>query len=82
MNTADADTRLHYWREGSTEVDFVIERRGALAAVEIKTGAGVAKHSGLDEFCRRHPEARRWLVGSDELPLGEFLRQDAANWTR
>ena len=82
VNTADADTRLHYWREGSTEVDFVIERRGALAAIEIKTSAGVAKHSGLDEFCRRHPEARRWLVGTDELPLGEFLRQDAAYWTR
>jgi uncharacterized protein len=82
VNTADADTRVHYWREGDIEVDFVLEHRGKLAAIEIKTGAGVARHTGLDEFCRRHPHAKRWLVGTDALPLGDFLRQDAAEWTR
>jgi uncharacterized protein len=83
VNTADAETRVHYWREGDIEVDFVVERRGQLAAIEVKTGAGVGRHAGLDEFCRRHPEAARpWLVGTDELPLSEFLRQDAAYWTR
>lgn len=82
VNTSEADTRLHYWREGDLEVDFVVEHRGKLAAIEVKTNTGVAKHTGLDEFCRRHPETRRWLVGTNELPLGDFLRQDAAYWTR
>lgn len=82
VNTADADTRIHYWREGDIEVDFVVECRGKLAAFEVKTAPGVSRHPGLDEFCRRHPDARRWLVGSDALPLGEFLRQDASYWTR
>jgi uncharacterized protein len=82
VNTADADTRIHYWREGDIEVDFVIECRGRLAAVEVKTSAGISRHPGLDEFCRRHPDARRWLIGSEELPLGDFLRQDATYWTR
>jgi uncharacterized protein len=82
VNTSDADTRLHYWREGDIEVDFVIEHRGKLAAIEVKTTSGVKRHTGLDEFCRRHPDARRWLVGTEELPLGEFLRQDASYWTR
>jgi len=81
VTTADADTRVHYWREADMEVDFVVESRGKLAAVEVKTVQGMTRHRGLDEFCRRHPDARRWLVGSDELPLGEFLRQDAAYWT-
>jgi uncharacterized protein len=81
VNTADADTRIHYWREGDIEVDFVIECRGKLAAIEVKTGSGVIRHKGLDEFCRRYPIARRWIAGSDELPLGEFLRQDASSWT-
>ena len=82
LTSADSDTRIHYWREASQEVDFIVERLGRLAAVEVKTTPGVVRHRGLDEFCRRHPDAKRWLVGSDELPLGEFLRQPAAHLTR
>jgi uncharacterized protein len=82
VNTADADTQLHYWREASLEVDFVLERRGKLVAIEVKTTPGVSRHTGLDAFCKRYPQAKRCLVGSDELPLGEFLRQGAADWTR
>ena len=82
VNTADADTRIHYWREGDIEVDFVVESRGKLAAIEVKTASGVTRHPGLEEFCRRHPGTRRWLAGTEELPLGEFLRQDASYWTR
>lgn len=80
INTADADTHIHYWREGDLEVDFVVERRGQLAAIEIKTNPGSTRHSGLDEFCRRYPKAQRWLVGTEELPLGDFLRQHASYW--
>ena len=79
--TADADTRIHYWRDSDMEVDFVVESRGKLAAVEVKAVSGITRHRGLDEFYRRHPDARRWLVGSDDLPIGEFLRQEAAYWT-
>lgn len=82
VNTADPDTQIHYWREGNIEVDFVVECRGRLAAIEVKTTSGVTRHHGLVEFVRRHPGTRPWLVGSEELPLGEFLRQDAPYWTR
>jgi uncharacterized protein len=82
VNTADSDTRIHYWREGDIEVDFVIESRGKLAAIEVKSTPGTNRHAGLEEFYRRHPDAHRWLVGTEELPLGEFLRQDASYWTR
>jgi predicted AAA+ superfamily ATPase len=82
VNSADSETRIHYWREGDIEVDFVVECRGRLAAIEVKTGTGVTRHKGLDEFCRRYPDTRPWIAGSDELPLGEFLRQDASYWTR
>jgi predicted AAA+ superfamily ATPase len=82
INSADTDTRIHYWREGGLEVDFVIEHRGRLAAVEVKSGnvgAG-ARHAGLDEFTQRFPSCKRWVVGSESLPLGEFLRYSAAHW--
>jgi uncharacterized protein len=82
VTSADADTRIHYWREADMEVDFIVECRGRLAAIEVKSGPGVHRHHGLDEFCRRRPDTRRWLVGSEDLPLGEFLRQDALYWTR
>lgn len=82
LNTADPDTRIHYWRERDLEVDFVVEHRGQLAAIEVKAGFEPAWHRGVAEFCRRNPEARRWVVGGNELPLGEFLRQPAAYWTR
>lgn len=82
LNSADADTRVCYWREGDIEVDFVVEWRGRLAAIEIKTNPSATRHPGLDAFCQRHPDARRWLVGTAELPLGEFLRQPASSWTR
>lgn len=79
-NTADADTRLYYWRDGALEVDFVIEHRGRLAAIEVKSGRAGTVHPGLDEFVRNHPGCRSWLVGSDMLPVGEFLRYPAAHW--
>lgn len=82
LNSADPDTKLFYWSERDKEVDFIVEHRGHLAAVEVKLAARPGARGGLHEFCRRHPEAKPWLVGSDELPLGEFLLQPAANWTR
>ena len=73
---------LAYALEGNKEVDFVVEHRGRLAAIEIKLISATTAHTGLYEFCRRNPAARHWLVGSEELPLGEFLQQPASFWTR
>ena len=80
INTADGDTKLHYWRDGDDEADFVVERRGRLTAIEVKSRPDAARHRGLDEFQRRHPNARTLLVGGDEMPLGEFLRRPATEW--
>jgi uncharacterized protein len=82
LNTADADTKLFYWNERDKEVDYVVEHRGRLAAIEVKLAATTGIHSGLQEFCRRHPSAKPWLVGRESLPLGEFLQQPATFWTR
>jgi hypothetical protein len=80
INTADQDTRVHYWRESNLEVDFVVEHRGRVAALEVKSQGASGRHAGLDEFARRYPDSRCWTVGSDALPLGEFFLRSAADW--
>jgi predicted AAA+ superfamily ATPase len=79
-NTALGDTRIHYWNEDNQEVDFIVQHRGRLAGIEVKSGRLKGAHTGLEEFSRRYPGCRTWVVGSDELPLGEFLRYPAAHW--
>ena len=80
VNTTETDGRVHYWREGGLEVDFVVEHRGRLAAIEVKSGKASAAQPGLAEFSRRHVNCSNWLVGGDALPVGEFLRYPAAHW--
>ena len=57
---------------------------GRLAAIEVKSQVGhvAGTHRGLAEFAKRHLDARCHLVGSDELPVAEFLMRPAAEWTR
>lgn len=80
VNTAETGTRVHYWREGGLEVDFVVEHRGGLAAIEVKSGKKGSTQPGLTEFARRHPRCATLLVGADGIELGEFLRYPAAHW--
>jgi uncharacterized protein len=80
VNTAGSSVQIHYWREGGSEVDFVVERGKQLAAIEVKSGTVRGQQKGLAEFASRHKHCRRWVVGGEELPLGEFLRYPAAHW--
>lgn len=80
VNTASAGTQIHYWNEGGLEVDFVVERGNRLAALEVKSGGVRGPLKGLDHFVGRNKCCRRWVVGGDELSLGEFLRYPAAHW--
>ncbi len=80
INTADGDIRVHYWRDGDDEVDFVLESRCRLIAIEVKSRPDSNGHRGLVEFHRRNPNSRKLLVGGDDMPLGEFLRRPATEW--
>ena len=80
VNTAGTDTRVQYWRERGLEVDFVIECRGKVAAIEVKSGKAGSMQPGLTEFSRRHGGCKTWLVGTEALAVGEFLRYPADHW--
>ncbi len=79
-NTAAPDCRLHYWRDGTNEVDFVLERGTRLAAIEVKSGTVPAQLRGLDAFERAFGACRRLTVGDGGIPLAEFLSYPAEHW--
>jgi predicted AAA+ superfamily ATPase len=68
-----------YWRDGRHEVDFVVSHGAKTWAVEVKSGRGL-KSPGLEEFHRRYPRARHWLIGESGVPLTEFFAQPASHW--
>ncbi len=67
------DFSVYYWRERNDEVDFVLEKRGKVVAVEVKTTQYKTK-KGMDAFKRRFNPYKIYLIGEDSLPWDEFLR--------
>ena len=80
FNTAASDMRLHYWREGSHEVDFVLQRGPRIVAIEVKSGEKRMPLEGMDEFEGRFNPGRSLLVGEGGIPLNEFLTAPAGEW--
>jgi predicted AAA+ superfamily ATPase len=67
---------LYYWREGDREVDFVLERKGRLIALEVKSApSGVMP--GMDAFRRRFHPDKVYLIGPSGIPWEELLGVDA-----
>ena len=66
---------VRYWRDASLEVDFVVERKGAVMAVEVKSGdsTGSGDLRGLQAFADRFSPDRAVVVGTGGVPLDVFL---------
>lgn len=73
------DWLVTYWRDGNHEVDFVVSHGERDWAIEVKSGRPRA-NSGMVAFRRRHPHCDVWLLGSDGIPIEEFLARPAAEW--
>lgn len=79
-NGRGRSTALGYWREGHHEVDYVAASRGRAPLVfdvELRP-PGVS--SAFSAFERRHPGARRLVVGGRGIGLQEFLAEPATHW--
>jgi len=79
-NSGYPSCRLHYWREASHEVDFVIEQGHRIAAVEVKSGMAQNQTKGLNLFEEKFGTCRKHLVGEGAIPLAEFLSYPADHW--
>lgn len=63
---------LHYWREKNNEVDFVIERKGKVIGLEVKSGTS-GRTSGMAAFQKRFNPEKVLLIGNGGLPWQDFL---------
>ena len=79
LNLANKDSlsKLYYWRDGDTEVDFVVRYGGEVLAIEVKSKLSDAVPENLAEFVRRFPGARTLLIGENGLKLHDFLMIEA-----
>lgn len=76
INSAQASGfNVYYWRHRDEEVDFVLEQRGRVIALEVKSGRGGGT-KGMKTFDEQfHPE-KVLLVGRAGISWQEFLSID------
>lgn len=70
---------LTYWREGNKEVDFILEWRKQLYAIEVKSGRK-KRAGGLDAFLTLYPHAHPIIISRDNYNVflkdpGKFLER-------
>lgn len=64
---------VYYWRHRNDEVDFVLEKKGEVIGIEVKSGA-IQKAPGMVAFKERFQPDKVLLVGNSGLPWQEFLK--------
>jgi len=70
----DSTRSLYYWRRGDLEVDYVVEARSTLSAIEVKSGRPRKDDAaGMAAFARLYSPRESTLVGSGGVPLEVFL---------
>ena len=67
--------RIHYWREGGYEVDFVLEHRGKVIGLEVKSGK-TQTGIGMPAFRKAASPDKVFLIGSSGIPWETFLAID------
>lgn len=64
---------VHYWRHRNDEIDFVLERKGKLLGIEVKSGA-TQRASGMTAFKKQHQPDKVLLIGDSGIPWQELLK--------
>lgn len=66
---------LYYWNDNNQEIDFVLKSGNRLIGIEVKTGKD-SKNSGIGKFETLFSPLANFWVGTDGIPLEEFLTSD------
>lgn len=78
----EKNLEVYYWLDRNREVDFVLKGRGQLIAIEVKSGRRRERLVGMDAFSKTFQVKRQILVGSDGIPVKEFLEAPIEHWLR
>jgi predicted AAA+ superfamily ATPase len=57
---------LYYWRDGDYEVDYVLETKSALIAIEVKSGKKKSSKS-LSEFIKKFPKTKIVFISKENF---------------
>ncbi|HEY4111906.1 ATP-binding protein [Puia sp.] len=68
---------VSYWRERNEEVDFVLEKKGKVVGIEVKSGANQSSF-GIEAFKRTFNPSKVLLIGNTGMPWQEFLQINPA----
>ena len=66
---------VFYWRERDDEVDFVLRKKGSVAAIEVKSNAE-KRTNGLDKFHKLFNPQAAFIVGDGGISAEDFLSMD------
>ena len=66
---------MYYWREGNYEVDFILEYKNKLLALEVKSGIE-GKTQGVKKFTAKYNPDKVLIAGPSGLSIQEFLSLD------
>jgi len=62
-----------YWRERNEEVDFVLENKGKVIGLEVKSGT-TQSSSGISAFKKAFNPDKVLLIGNNGIPWQDFLK--------
>lgn len=72
--------KVYYWREKNKEVDFILEWRKKIIAIEVKSGLTKEVQPGINAFCDQFKTTLTLVVGGQNLTLEKFLLTPLTEW--
>lgn len=72
-NSISQNYNVYYWRDRNDEVDFILERRGKIIAIEVKSNDS-ENNKGLEVFKNRFNPDKIYLITNRGLSWQEFLK--------
>ena len=63
---------IYYWRERNDEVDFILQKKGSIVAIEVKSNAE-RRTTGLEKFKQMFNPRESLIVGDGGIDVEDFL---------